>query len=516
MPSLAELAALCHVSRNTMWKALALLKAQNLLCVQHRGAIVAGPQGAIAQGSIPKGLIWQRLKDAIGHDVLSGTFEKRQLPPITKLAAHYSVSLVTLKKALAQLVDEGIIAASGRHYTILQKHGAAISSLLFISEGTTSGGILALNERIHELAGHFERECPGFSSRLVPIGFDCTDPRELLAISTRLKKAADIMGVVVSMWYPWEETGRSRWLDLIGLLIRLKRPLVIIDQSGDFTPPAWLRDLPLLKILRISGIRAGEIVGDFVLSLKSKAICYVSSNIKTSWAHSRYMGLCRHIEEYGGPTCSVNLCTLTDDIPDATTLVSDLLQMSETDLRCAFGVRYSAEGVERIVSSLALPLRFEWHSASFDQRYRKALVDSFQGLCRLAREGIEADIYNRMFDSWYDRASTFAIHVRLQPFFEETLKNNHASIWVCSDSKTAFAAHLFLKSKGISVPGQIGIVSFDNWSWTLEIDLTTYDFNMNGMARRALALIANKKEFARWPMIREMDGYIVERRTTRR
>jgi DNA-binding LacI/PurR family transcriptional regulator len=113
-------------------------------------------------------------------------------------------------------------------------------------------------------------------------------------------------------------------------------------------------------------------------------------------------------------------------------------------------------------------------------------------------------------------ASNTAIQGYLAGFFEKVLAAAQATAWVCSDDKTAVGALAFLKARGKKVPAQISLIGFNNWPDERELQISAFDFNMNGMAQEALRLIVDKKSLAEAPAVREMEGYVVERRTTRR
>ena len=79
-----------------------------------------------------------------------------------------------------------------------------------------------------------------------------------------------------------------------------------------------------------------------------------------------------------------------------------------------------------------------------------------------------------------------------------------------------FWALKYLHSHGKRVPEEISIIGFENWRETSEQQISTYDFNMYGMVQQALLLIMDEKAFKTRPVINEVDGYVVERRTTRK
>jgi DNA-binding LacI/PurR family transcriptional regulator len=100
--------------------------------------------------------------------------------------------------------------------------------------------------------------------------------------------------------------------------------------------------------------------------------------------------------------------------------------------------------------------------------------------------------------------------------FSVAFEKTKATAWVCQEDKTALGAVSFLRSHGIRVPEDISVVGFENWREAYEQHLTTYDFNMAGMVRQALLMILDENLFQNKPAISEVDGYVVERRTTRK
>jgi hypothetical protein len=58
-------------------------------------------------------------------------------------------------------------------------------------------------------------------------------------------------------------------------------------------------------------------------------------------------------------------------------------------------------------------------------------------------------------------------------------------------------------------------VHVENGRETCERQLSTYDFNMNRMMQDALHLIMDEKVLKSRPVMTEVEGYVVERRTTR-
>jgi DNA-binding LacI/PurR family transcriptional regulator len=134
----------------------------------------------------------------------------------------------------------------------------------------------------------------------------------------------------------------------------------------------------------------------------------------------------------------------------------------------------------------------------------------------LSRKKHAGNIYSAFLDRLQHLAGERAHEIFLRPLFQKVLKESRATVWVCADEKTARAALTFLQQQEIKVPAEISVVCFENWREAYERQLTTYDFNMNGMVGESLHLILDEKYRLGVPLIRELDGYVVERRTTRR
>jgi DNA-binding LacI/PurR family transcriptional regulator len=104
----------------------------------------------------------------------------------------------------------------------------------------------------------------------------------------------------------------------------------------------------------------------------------------------------------------------------------------------------------------------------------------------------------------------------LDPLFRKALTCGHGATWVCSDDKAAIIALNFLRGAKVKVPDQIAIVGFDNWREASEHHISSFDLNMLGFVQQALIMILDEKALKMRPVISEVEGYMVERQTTRR
>jgi DNA-binding LacI/PurR family transcriptional regulator len=126
----------------------------------------------------------------------------------------------------------------------------------------------------------------------------------------------------------------------------------------------------------------------------------------------------------------------------------------------------------------------------------------------------ERRIYDVLFGALQTMATTTSIQFFREHLFESVLSQNNSSLWICSDDQTAWDAVAFLKARGRRVPEEVAVMGFDDWRESLGHGLTTYNFNMTGMVQRAIHLIRDEREFKNAKVVSEVDGYVVERRTT--
>jgi DNA-binding LacI/PurR family transcriptional regulator len=133
-----------------------------------------------------------------------------------------------------------------------------------------------------------------------------------------------------------------------------------------------------------------------------------------------------------------------------------------------------------------------------------------------ATEPHEKWVYDHLLTTLLHVASNTVFPYYLKDLFEEALTKSDASAWVCPDDNSARAALAYLQMRGKKIPNDISVFGFDNSRESLEHELSTYDFGVRGMLRKAIMMILNDKTRKTAPMATEVEGYVVERRTTRR
>jgi DNA-binding LacI/PurR family transcriptional regulator/DNA-binding transcriptional regulator YhcF (GntR family) len=513
LPSLAELAIQTGVSRTTMWRAVGLLQKESLLHATQRGAIIAGPAGVTRQKKENRGLLWERLTMRIGRDLVVGAYPTQVLPLVTKLAAHYGATIPTMRKALSRLAHEGLLKEAGRRFVQASYHRESYQASIAL---IVPDGALSLDPRTHEAAISFERECLrlGYPYRIER--FSMRDAKSFMHVRKIIGVHNAIRGCIISLWNPWDNTLKARWFDVLDLLAGQNLPTVVIDQAGNLLLPLSLKNRKSLRILRICGAKAGEMVADALLKRGHSRLAFITGSLTLDWVQNRHAGVCRYVQNYGGPHSAVETYSY-GEIADITYLVLALLNLDKSDIQLLYGERLSKNEIRNLHAMMDeiqngkladIPIARDPATATI-RHWARSLVD-------LSHQAHDPGIYDFELDRLLHTTSDKAIEFYFEPLFKKVLAKSGATAWILPDAQSAISAVAFLKNSGKKVPEEISVFGFDNWRNDLDKQLSTYDFNMNGMVQEALLMINDEKILKSKPMISEVDGYVVERRTTRR
>jgi DNA-binding LacI/PurR family transcriptional regulator len=446
------------------------------------------------------------------HEILSHSFDKPRMPLVTKMASHYGVTVRTLRKTLGQLVSEGFLVEEGRGYRIAASHHGTDKSIVFVSHGSNNGLALTGDPRTQSLVEGFEQECAKQGMAFSTFGYGSGDPNDLVRIQTTLNRPDKPLGFVLSMWNPKGTALRLR-LELIGILLKRKLPVIVIDQSGGISFPEDLLRNRSFRVLRISGIRAGEIVAQALHRHGHKHVAYVTPFFNFEWAKNRYAGLCRYFRQY----CESGAIEL-----------HELHEVDDNDFALAM-LGLDRRGIESLYREKLSREEMAGLLKQFDQTLKNGIPDKIpqndlvgtihiqaRALSRLSAQDHDPLAFANFLDNLLTVANEAATKLYLSPFFERILNTSRASAWVCSDHRTTLCALDFLKQNKKNVPAQLSVVGFDNFRDSLAYGVSVYDFNMNGMVHQALHLLVDPKAWNSMPAISEVDGYVVERRTTKK
>jgi len=124
----------------------------------------------------------------------------------------------------------------------------------------------------------------------------------------------------------------------------------------------------------------------------------------------------------------------------------------------------------------------------------------------------EQDVENFVKSRWRFIDNAF----RLNPLFEQAKNQADITAWVCENDVVALCALNFLQSKNIPVPRRISLIGFDNSFEAASRLITSYDFNMSGLAHALLGYLLKSGYFVvqRSSNTTELTGMVVGRMTT--
>jgi DNA-binding LacI/PurR family transcriptional regulator/DNA-binding transcriptional regulator YhcF (GntR family) len=521
LPSLAELSKLFSASRTTVWRAVALLQKESLLHATERGPIISGRYANAytvqdtKKPAIARGLLWQRLKTQLGRDILNGGFPAVRLPPAAKLSLRYGVTVPTLHKALGQLVREGILEENGHHFQQIRS-GSRLNwpKVMLIVGLEQTGDIGMLEGRTQTLTESFERECPRMRLDGRIEGFNPIKATGLLEICSMIEDASPFSGFIVNIWNPWNEKIWSQWVALLTNLASKKVPVVIIDQAGDLSfPPALLRS-SYVRVLRIAGEQAGAKVAESLFRHGHRQITYISPG-RSDWAQARYRGLCAYFQHYVDPQSRIDFFHLRGSVSNFE-LIFSLLNLDERGVRALHHNQYSDDQIRGLFPLIERAAKLRLNRNPSSHALIETLSPAMEGLCSVMDKEHDATAFLKIQQVIGIAASAHAFAMHLSSLFHKVLTTSAADAWVCCNDQTALAAVSYLKSRKKRVPGDISVIGFDNWRESNEQQVSTFDFNMDGMIKESLLMIVDAKSLRARAAISEVDGYVVERRTTLR
>jgi hypothetical protein len=221
------------------------------------------------------------------------------------------------------------------------------------------------------------------------------------------------------------------------------------------------------------------------------------------------------VKQFGPPHASVKLSVLDPDIREIALALS-LLGLNERDTLRLFSERYAGEDRKILQRDWQTGRAVTFTEPGKIEPIASTAQDFARYLLGLISRKHNKAAYDALLTSLVTMLSDCGSDSYLDPLFKKALKAGMGATWVCSDDKAAIIALNFLRTAKIKVPEEISIVGFDNWREAAEHHISSYDLNMNGFVQQALIMILDEKAFKARSVITEVDGYMVERQTTRR
>ncbi|MBD3242497.1 MAG: GntR family transcriptional regulator [Chitinivibrionales bacterium] len=477
LPPIATLARQCGVAYATMWKAVRTLRSEGLLNVRQRRGIQRAVESHTVHRPVdacPAPVVtprWQAVLRALQHDLASGAFAPGALIPTTKqLQARYGVSYATMRKALAVAVKSKQLAYDHRRYRVPTVQVARDFYSMPIITRTSPERLYAPASPVARAVYHqIEGQCTRRS--IVPrlIAYHFVGKALRPAYTERdfpfdRQSLANAVGIVLFA------TGLAA-IDLPVFIERLSafgKPIALLDEYGMLDLSSLPRtNVPLFVCRTTGNIAAGRRVARDLLALGHRKVAFVTASRDITWSRERLHGI-REVYRSAGGTARV-----TDAGIDEVRGAADLALSHQTLLAA---MRPALRRMD--------PMSAE----AFDARQVRDTLGESLRITRIRRD--MATQLDRLID------------------------HEPATAWVAANERTAIVCLDHLRSRGIRVPGDLSMVSFDDTIEASFLSLSSYTFNSAGMADALLSFLLRPRPYRgprRGPETAEIDGRIVMR-----
>jgi DNA-binding LacI/PurR family transcriptional regulator len=269
---------------------------------------------------------------------------------------------------------------------------------------------------------------------------------------------------------------------LIELASTRNCPIAVVDERGQVEIPGGISNRVVRFILGFSPLCA-QLVANYLLGLGHTRIAYLSHVHYPPWSKARLQGLIDICKERGLPD-AVAAYTMEDEID-----YYEFINVTKNE-KCPVPSQIAA-----IKGLLDYLLAAKDEFGSRNERLVEKIFDTLGQICYQEFLGIV-----------------------MQPLFAQALRDESITAWVCGNDNLATRATIFLRERGIAVPGRISVIGFDDLPDSFRYSLTSFNFNMVALGYKILSFLLDPGSFSTSheaiPEI-EVDGVIIERGTTR-
>jgi DNA-binding transcriptional regulator YhcF (GntR family) len=503
LPSLDALSRQAGVSRHTMWLAIGGLSRQGVVQTgRGRSTTIAGT------GAAPIGRVgtWQEIASHITGAIRRGELlPGAALPPAAKFQIRWRVNFRTVRKALASLTNQEILAKIGSRYLVSATPGSkGMARVLFINEGFQSG-----NPALVTMTQVSERRAQKMGIALVRFEQSFSASCRTAELH-RLLDCKTLPGVVIDFWGLQSREREAHFNSLMSALYASRKRVAILDESNTLKLVEPFRSSARVRTFAIAGVSAGEAIGRHLADTGHRTIAYLTTTFDLSWSRERYAGLARAFAAKGLGAGRVVLIQ-TPALPDIVPLICAAAHLSPSEIAAVSRRVVSVQDVRRLQKQsheIAQSLVTDKAEAA---EFRAHLVDIL-AVCRGCGDRISRAGYLHVLDDLGSRL----YRQFLDPMFHRAIEDRAITAWVCATDGIAIQALDFLDAEAIQVPGRIAVAGFDNSYLSAHRNVTSYDFDQEGLVHRALSFVADRPESRSMgePIV-ECPGALIERGTTR-
>jgi hypothetical protein len=333
-----------------------------------------------------------------------------------------------------------------------------------------------------------------------------------IAIGSAIQKTGDSFGCIINLPFISEAIVLERIHDLLFRLAGMKKPLAILDSSGEFELPDQLKTKGHIRIFRPAGVSSGRNVAQYLHQLGHSHTAYISHVHGQKWSIQRLDGMQRFIQEAGIPGCIIPIVVENIEPIYNHSFWAGSLKVKEAEM--IKGIRESNSDVSLIQTYLK---SISW-TRYFGSMQQDKIKDDLEVLEFLSKNKLGDKLFASLRDSILAQVTEKKNQVLYDQIFLRALDEHKCTAWVLANDGLAMHALRFLDRKKVKVPDAISICGFDNVHSTgvLDLQLTSFDFNQQGLAYKMFWFIQrfDDRKSKKLPEVEEVDGMIIERGTT--
>lgn len=441
LPVVAELARDAGVSQASMVKAIRRLCDEGILVTSHgRGTRIVSHQEPPPIEDAPgtrrgRQLCALRLE----RDVRSGRFGfAGVLPSLKELCERYGVCGRTMRRSLATLVNRGVVEPYRRRYRLpVARAEKNRNTIVLIARGEPSGrSLLLTTARTEEHLRSLERECARRDVVLCPVlcnrfGRSLDDLNRETHQLPRTMNLDTVLGFMI-----WSDAIDAEPLEhILHGLLHYGKPMSLLDDEGIAAGRSVVRGLARRGMHVFTCQRfPGEAVGRHLLSLGHRRIAYLTPAPDAVWSRMRRQGL-EAVCDAAGLDNAVRQWG-----PESRTVHTPLL-----------GDAFELSG--RL--NTALPRKLRVPSVPFPEL---------------------SEPHARFVHDLRAYMSSRELSEKMLAVFEQALRDNTPTAWVCASDAAALAALDYLRNRNVEVPEELSLIGFDDSSDASAARLSSYNF----------------------------------------
>lgn len=451
VPSLRALARCSGVSLFTMHAAMRSLRAQQ---DSHL------PEAA--RPAVPTaGTRWHTVAERLLREIALGRWhEGERLPGTQQLSTHFGVCAPTMRRALTDLQNKGVIRGRAIAGIGARAHRAGSASLVLLSACDTQGVPVVLSQRTEEFLRALERECTAAALGMHVEGYGPQerglDPGAYTRRVLDTCRSRSAVGCVLLHSLIEPSTAISTALATAGM------PQVVLEERP------WQRPTPRSERVRMQTLRlgfgeeAGLALGRFIADLGHRSVAYVDAYPGETWSTLRLNGLREALTAAGGAIVHAPV-----DDRDRTAFASHLIGMSR---------RMAGQAV-RLTSTprAARSMQDTMEHLTYDEYLRKAVEALARRLTSCA--GITA--------------------------------------WVAANDQVALALRDLSIDPVAGIRAPAALCGFDNSEEARYYGLTTVDFNLGAAAHAAVAYLVRPAGARKAGFVLDVPVSVIPRVSTR-